>query len=105
MDMGNLGDVPKKSKGTSGRYASKKAYFARNANGAISNKNKARRAARRKRRADYWATPEGQNRKFEKMNTKAKIEARAASLEARNARRRQRKLEAEKLAQMPQPQD
>lgn len=102
MDTGDLG-APKKSKGTSGRYASKKAYFARNANGALSSRNKARRAAKHKRRADYWATSEGQSRKFEKMNTPEKLAKKETAKTARDLRRRQRKLEAQK-AEQSQPQ-
>ena len=76
------------------RYASKKAYFARNKDGAISNKNRDKGLARRKRRAEYWASPAGQARKEKKWNTKEKIEKRAKALLARDARRRQRAEEA-----------
>lgn len=80
------------------RYASKKAYFARNKDGAITKRHKANRAARAKRRAEYWASTEGQNRKFEKMNTPEKLKQAEAWKVARAARRRERKL-AEQKAQ------
>ena len=80
------------------RYASKKNYFARNANGAISKRNKARRLTAAERRKKYWATEAGQARKAAKVNTPEKVKARAASKVARNARRRERKLEEQKAA-------
>jgi hypothetical protein len=80
------------------RYASKKAYFARNANGAISKRNKARRLAAAERRKKYWATEAGQARKAAKVNTPAKIKAREEAKVARAARRRQRQLEEQKAA-------
>jgi hypothetical protein len=74
------------------RYASKKNYFARNKDGAVSNRNRDRRLATAKRRAAYWATVAGKARKFAKMNTPEKLAAKAKSLKARDARRRERKL-------------
>lgn len=82
--------TPKRS--TSNRYASKKAYFARNQNGAISKKNKARRARRATRRKEYWATPEGVARKAAKMNTSVKVAGREQWHKARDVRRRERQL-------------
>lgn len=82
------------------RYQSKKNYFARNTNGVISSRNSARRLARRKRRADYWATAAGQSRKFEKMNTPAKLKRAAANKTARDFRRHQRKLEMDRIEKL-----
>ncbi len=99
-EVSDVGEVTvKPAKSSKNRYASKKAYFARNANGAISKKNKARRDAAAAKRKAYWASPEGQDRKVEKMNTPEKVKARAAAKVARDARRRQRLLESQKAQQ------
>lgn len=84
------------------RYQSKKNYFSRNVNGAISNRNRDRRLLRRKRRADYWATAAGQSRKFEKMNTPVKLKRAADNKTARDFRRHQRKLEADRIEKLNQ---
>jgi hypothetical protein len=94
-----LGSQPKSS--SKSRQASKKAYFARNANGAISNRNRDKGLARRKRRAEYWASPEGRARKAEKMSAPDKVARRAASLKARDARRRERKMAEQKAEKAP----
>jgi hypothetical protein len=83
-------DKPKRS--TSSRYASKKAYFARNTNGAITKKNKARKLTRAKRRKTYWATPESVARKAAKLNTPGKVAGREQWHKDRDARRRERRL-------------
>ena len=80
------------------QYASKKAYFARNANGVVSKRNKARRAAAAAKRKAYWNGPDGQARKDAKMNTPEKIKARAAAKVARASRRRERQLAEQKAA-------
>ena len=84
--------------GTSGksRSASKNNYFAGGATRIP--KNKARRAASRKRRADYWKSAEGQARKAEKMNTPEKIEGRKQWKTARDQRRRERLLASQEKA-------
>jgi hypothetical protein len=74
------------------RYASKKNYFARNKDGAVSNRNRDRRLVKAKRRADYWATPAGIARKVAKLNTPEKLAKREKSLKARAARRRETRL-------------
>ena len=81
--------------GTSGkkRSASKNNYFS--AGPSRIPKNKARRAASRKKRADYWKSAAGQARKAEKMNTPEKQKAREEWKVARDLRRRQRALEAQ----------
>ena len=91
-DTGNnaLGQATKSS-GRS-RQASKKLYFARNKDGAISKRHKANQAARSKRRAEYWASPAGKQRKFDKMTTPEKQKKQAAAKIARNNRRRERRL-------------
>lgn len=94
--VGEVSGKPLKSKGN--RYASKKAYFARNTNGAISKKNKARRAAAAAKRKAYWDTLPGRARKEAKMNTPEKVKARAAAKVSQKERRRQRMLEEQKVA-------
>jgi hypothetical protein len=74
------------------RYASKKNYFSRNKDGAVSNRNRDRRLARAARRKSVWATAAGKARKFAKMNTPEKLAKQARNLKARDARRRERKL-------------
>ena len=56
MTNGNqaVGGNVSKGGGSKARGASKKLYFARNANFAITNKNRDRRLARVARRAAYW---------------------------------------------------
>lgn len=90
--------VSKPMKSGKSRYASKKNYFARNANGAISKRHKATRAAAAAKRKDYWDSPVGKARKEAKMSTPEKIAARAASKVARDARRRERKMAEQKAA-------
>jgi hypothetical protein len=92
--------TPVKSSGKN-RYASKKAYFARNVNGAISKRHKANRAASAAKRKAYWASEVGQARKAAKMNTPEKQAKKAASLKARDARRRERKLAEQKVDKEP----
>ena len=82
--------VTKAPKGT--KYASKKNYFSRNKDGAVSHRNRDRRLAKVARRAAYWATPAGKARKFEKMNTPEKAAKAVKSKQNRDARRRERKL-------------
>ena len=77
------------------RSQSKQNYCTRNKDGAISNRNKAKRMASAKKRAEYWKSVEGKARKAEKMNTPEKIEARKEWKVARDLRRRQRALEAQ----------
>ena len=92
-------DAPAKAlKSGKTRRVSKKAYFARNANGAISKKNKMRRFASAAKRKAYWNGPDGQARKDAKMNTPEKIKARAAAKVARASRRRERQLAEQKAA-------
>jgi len=74
------------------RYVSKKNYFARNKDGAISNRNRARRLARVARRKVIWTSIAGKARKFAKMNTPEKLAKQAKSKTARAARRRERRL-------------
>jgi len=74
------------------RYASKKNYFSRNKDGAVSKRNRDRRLARVARRAAYWKTTAGQARKFAKLNTLEKTAKAAKRKVARDARRRDRKL-------------
>lgn len=81
-----------KSKGPKSRGSSKKNYFSRNSGGAVSNRNKARRSAKAKKRSDYWATPAGVDRRTKKLNTPEKLARREQSLKARTARRRETKL-------------
>jgi hypothetical protein len=51
--------------------------------------------------ADYWASPAGKARKFEKMNTPEKLAKREASLKARDARRRERKMAEQSAEKAP----
>jgi len=98
-EVSTIGETTvKTAKGKGSRYASKKAYFTRNSNGAISQKNKARRAAAAAKLKAYWATDAGQARKEAKMNTSEKVKARAAAKVARKERRRLRMLEEQKAA-------
>ena len=92
-----LGQSTQKS--SKSRGAAKKAYFARNKDFAISNKNRDKGLARRKRRAEYWASPAGKARKEAKWNTPEKIKQRAKALLARDARRRSRQETAQQNPQ------
>lgn len=75
--------TPKKSSGSKG--ASKKAYAAKGPSQLAKNQTAAaKRVARRKA---YWASPAGQARKFEKMNTPEKLAKIEKWRVARTARR------------------
>ena len=86
--------TPKKSSGRKG--ASKKAYYAKGP--AQLAKNQAAAAKRVARRKAYWMSPEGQARKFAKMNTPAKLKKIENWKLARDARRRDRKETARQAA-------
>lgn len=88
--FGDENKAPVKVKSVMGN--SKKNYFASNKDGSISKRNKARRAARVKRRAEYWTTPAGKTRRTAKMNTPEKLVKRERSLKARAVRRRETRL-------------
>lgn len=93
-----VGNV-KPQKSTSKRYASKKAYFARNANGALTKKHKQARMAADALRAEYWKSPEGQQRKWEKMNTPEKLAKRDLWKRNRDQRRRERQMAEQKVVE------
>jgi hypothetical protein len=79
----------KSPKGERGR--SKKLYFAGGSTRIP--RNKARRAARRTRRAAYWKSEAGQERKLNKMSNETKLVERTERRRIKKARRLRNKME------------